>query len=46
MEVRDKLIPISIDVGILAYTDLHLLINSYKSVVNRVSHVTLAYAIN
>ena len=45
MEVGAWSIPTSIDVGILAYIDLHSLINDYKSMAYRASHATLANAI-
>ena len=44
MEVGDWQIPISTDIGILAYTGLQSLINSYIIIACRVSHVTLANA--
>ena len=46
MEVGDRSIPTSIDVGILAYTDLHFLISSPILIANRVSHASLVDATN
>ena len=44
MEVGDWSIPTSIDVGILAYTDLHFLISGYTTIAYRASHASLANA--
>ena len=44
MEVGDRSIPTSIDVGILAYTDLHFWISGPILIASRVSHATLANA--
>ena len=44
MEVGDWSIPISTDIGILAYADLQSLLSSYNTIAYRVSHATLANA--
>ena len=44
MEVGDWRIPISTDIGVLAYTDLQSLIIGYTTIAYGVSHATLASA--
>ena len=44
VEVGDWSIPISTDIGILAYADLQSLLSSYNTIAYRVSHATLANA--
>ena len=44
MEVGGKSIPISTDIGILAYIGLQSLNSGYNIIVTRVSHATLTSA--